>query len=205
MTTFIIIATVITSLIAFSNQQLMGKLIFNPYMISKRGEWFRFITSGFIHADFMHLFVNMFVLYNFGEHVEFFYGAFFEEKGLIYFLFLYAGALIISIMPSYSKQKENFNYNALGASGAVSAILFALILFQPFVPFYFFGRIKIPGILVGILYLVFEYYMGKKGGDNINHDAHFWGAVFGLVFTISLKPSIALSFIDQLLNFKDAF
>ncbi|MFI5218546.1 MAG: rhomboid family intramembrane serine protease [Bacteroidia bacterium] len=201
MTIKIIIVTVLVSILAFRNHQLMGKLIFNPYMISHRKEWFRFISSGFIHADMIHLFVNMYVLYVFGGMVENFYSEAFDEKSVLYFILLYIGSLIVSIMPSYNKHKENYLYNALGASGAVSAVLFAFILFQPLTPLYFFGVIKLPGIVMGIAYLFFEYYMGKKGGDNINHDAHFWGAVFGVVFTIGLKPSIAMHFIEQLRAF----
>ena len=179
---------------------MMGKLIFNPYKIFNHKEWWRFITSGFIHADFMHLFINMFVLYSFGRFVEDYYNQIFFEHGTLYFMLLYLGALIISDAPSYVKHKNNYSYNALGASGAVAAVLFASVLFDPYakVMVYF---IPMPAIVMAVLYVVYEYYMGKKGGDNINHDAHLWGAIFGIIFTIGLKPSLALYFIEQLKHF----
>ncbi|HKR06764.1 MAG TPA: rhomboid family intramembrane serine protease [Bacteroidia bacterium] len=200
MTLIIIIAAVIISILAFSNQALMGKLIFNPFKVSTNGEWYRFITSGFIHADWMHLFINMLVLYSFGTHVEAYYSEIFGDYYQLYYMLLYLGALVISIAPSYAKHKKDFNYNALGASGAVSAVLFASVIFNPLgtVIVYF---IKMPAILMALLYVGYEYYMGKKGGDNINHDAHLWGAIFGVVFTIGLKPKLALYFFERLTDF----
>jgi membrane associated rhomboid family serine protease len=198
MTNYIVFITVALSIAALFNHELMGKFIFNPYMISERKEWWRFVTSGFIHADWIHLAVNMFVLWSFGNIVEEYYGAIFEEKGTFYYLLLYLGGLIISITPSYKRNLHNAGYNALGASGAVASVLFTAILFQPLQKIYLYGIIGIPGILMGVAYLVYSYHMNKKGGDNINHDAHFWGAVYGLIFTIALKPSIFLHFIDQL-------
>jgi membrane associated rhomboid family serine protease len=199
-TIIIIIATVITSIMVFSNQGLMAKLIFNPFKVSKNNEWYRFITSGFIHADWMHLFINMLVLYSFGTIVEENYNEFFGEHYQLYFVLLYLGALVISIAPSYAKHKKDFYYNALGASGAVAAVLFASVIFNPLGTVYVYF-IKMPAILMAILYLIYEYYMGKKGGDNINHDAHLWGAIFGVVFTIGLRPNLAVDFIERLTDF----
>ena len=179
----------------------MRKLIFNPYMISARKEWWRFFTSGFIHADWLHLGINMLVLWSFGNVVEKYYQSVFEAQGTFYYLLLYFGALLIAITPSYKKNLHNAGYNALGASGAVAAVLFAAILFRPLDKIYLYDLIGIPGILLGVAYLVYSYYMNKKGGDFINHDAHMWGAIFGVVFTLALKPSILLHFIDQLTNF----
>jgi membrane associated rhomboid family serine protease len=199
-TIIIIIATVITSIMVFSNQGLMAKLIFNPFKVSKNNEWYRFITSGFIHADWMHLFINMLVLYSFGTIVEENYNEFFGVRYQLYFVLLYLGALVISIAPSYAKHKKDFYYNALGASGAVAAVLFASVIFNPLGTVYVYF-IKMPAILMAILYLIYEYYMGKKGGDNINHDAHLWGAIFGVVFTIGLRPNLAVDFIERLTDF----
>ena len=201
MTNIIVIITVVLSVIAFSSSELMHRLIFNPYMITERKQWYRFITSGFIHADWMHLIVNMLVLWSFGNVVERYYITIFEEKGLFYFILLYLGGIVISITPSFKRHQHNAGYNALGASGAVAAVLFAAILFQPLQKIYLYGIIGLPGILLGVAYLVYSYYMDKKGGDFINHDAHLWGAVFGIIFTIALKPSIFLHFIDQLTSF----
>jgi len=170
-------------------------------MITERKQWYRFVTSGFIHADWIHLIINMIVLWSFGNVVERYFNAIFEERGFFNYLMLYLGGLIISITPSFKKHMHNPGYNALGASGAVSAVLFSAILFQPMAKIYLYGLIGLPGILVGVAYLVYSYYMDKKGGDNVNHDAHLWGAIFGVVFTIALKPSITLHFLDQLTSF----
>lgn len=200
MTTLLVGITVIISLLAFNNQQLMSTCILNPYMVHHRHQYWRLITSGFLHADAMHLIVNMFVLYGFGQAVEFYYGQVFPEKGTFYFTVLYLGGILVANAPSVAKNKDNHYYNSLGASGAVSAILFASILFAPWQKIYLFAVIPVPGILLGPLYLFYEYKMGQRGGTGINHDAHFWGAVFGLLFTIILKPAILLVFIQMLLN-----
>lgn len=201
MTQIIVVLTAIISIIAIYNHDIMYRLIFNPYMISERGQWYRFITSGFIHADWMHLIINMFVLWSFGKVVESYYNEIFAEKGTWYFILLYLGGIVISITPSYKRHKHNAGYNGLGASGAVSAVLFAAILFQPLQNIYLYGFIKLPAIVVGVVYLVYSFYMGRKGGDNVNHDAHFWGAVYGVIFTIALKPTIFMYFIDQFTNY----
>ncbi|MDQ3050957.1 MAG: rhomboid family intramembrane serine protease [Bacteroidota bacterium] len=201
MTNLIVGITVVLSIMALYNHNLMQRLIFNPYMITERREWYRFITSGFIHADWMHLIVNMLVLWSFGNVVERYYEAIFEEKAVFYFILLYLGGLVISIAPSYKRHMHNAGYNALGASGAVAAVLFTAILFQPLEKVYLYGIIGLPGIFLGVAYLAYSYYMDKKGGDFINHDAHFWGAVFGVVFTVALKPSVFLHFLDQLSSF----
>jgi membrane associated rhomboid family serine protease len=193
--------TVAASLAAFNNESLMHKWILNPYQVHHRKQWWRLITSGFIHADFMHLFFNLFSFYFFGRVVEAYYGYVFGELAPLYYLILYLGAILIANAPSMAKHKDNHYYNSLGASGAVAAIIFAAILFQPWSKIYFFGIIGIPGILFGPLYLFLEYRMSKQGGTGINHDAHYWGAIFGLIFTLALKPSLFLVFIDSLLSF----
>ncbi len=192
--------TLVASLLAFNNEDLMRKWILNPYLVHHKKQWWRMITSGFIHADFMHLFFNLFAFYGFGMAVENYYAAIFEEKGIFFYLLLYLGAIVIANGPSLHKNKDNHYYNSLGASGAVSAVIFAAILFQPWSKIYFFGVIGIPGILMGPLYLFIEYRMGKQGGTGINHDAHFWGAIFGLLFTLALKPTLVLFFFDQLMS-----
>jgi len=200
MTLYIVIVTVAVSILALNNAEVMGKLIFNPYLVQHRNQWYRFFTSGFIHADWMHLIVNVMVLYSFGRVVEADYAAVFANKSTYYYLLLYFGALFIAAAPGYAKNKSNPGYNALGASGAVSAVIFAGILFHPMEKLYLLGvpALGIPGILFGPAYLFYEWYMGKRGGDNIGHDAHFWGAIFGLLFTITMKPAVVLYFLDQL-------
>ena len=201
MTNLIVIITVVLSIMAFYSRDMMQRMIFNPYMVSEHRQWYRFLTSGFIHNDWMHLIINMLVLWSFGNVVERYYSAIFEEKALFYYILLYVGGLVISIAPTYKKHQHNAGYNALGASGAVSAVLFTAILFRPLDKIYLYGLIGLPGIFLGLAYLGYSYYMDKKGGDHINHDAHFWGAVFGVLFTVLLKPSVFLHFLDQLTSF----
>lgn len=200
MTLLFILITSIISIIAFSNRNVMQKLILNPWQVQHRKQFWRLISSGFIHADWMHLIINMFVLFGFGQAVENYYAYYFEDKSTYYFILLYLSSVLIANAPSVARHKDQPYYNSLGASGAVSAVLFAAILFAPWSKIYLFGVIGIPGILLGPLYLYMEYRMGQKGGTNINHDAHFWGAVYGMIFTVLLNPKIFLDFIEQLKN-----
>lgn len=200
MTLIILGITIVLSVLALSNEQLLRKWIFNPYLVNHQKQWYRFFTSGFIHADWMHLLVNMFVLYGFGQAVERYYDALFDEKASYYFILLYMGGLLISSAPTYVKHKEDAWYNSLGASGAVSGILFAAILFEPWQKIYFFGVLPVPGIILGPLYLFYEWKSGQRGSDHINHDAHFWGAIFGVLFTIILKPTIVVYFFNKLMG-----
>jgi membrane associated rhomboid family serine protease len=204
-TTILVIITCIVSFSAFQNTALRERFIFNPYVIHNRRQWYRFISSGLIHADWVHLLINMFVLYTFGKIVESNYRVVFEERGTYYYLLLYFGGMAFSIVPTYSKHKDNPGYNALGASGAVAAIVFAFILFHPMEKLYLYGLLGLPGILFGVLYLGYCYYASRKQSDFINHDAHFWGALFGVVFTIILKPQILQVFLNQLPFLQRAF
>jgi membrane associated rhomboid family serine protease len=203
MITFIIILiTVITSIYAMNNDSLKNKLMFNAYQINHRKEWYRFFSHGIIHADFAHLMFNMYSLYIFGESVERAYRIeeVFGAKGPLFFILLYVGGLVLSSLYSYEKHKNDIWYNALGASGAVSAVIFAYIALSPRSEL---GLIIIPGLrlpayIFGLLFLGVEYYLGKRGESNIGHDAHFWGAVYGILFTFILKPSLFSNFITQI-------
>lgn len=179
----------------------MDKLIFNPYVINIRKQWYRFITHGFIHADYTHLAVNMWVLYIFGRNVEYAYNINYYPMGTVAFVLMYLSAIAIASISTFYKFKNDPGYNSLGASGATSAVIYASIMFNPlggigliFIPIY------IPAVLFGILYLVYSSYMSRRGGGNINHDAHFYGAVFGFVYTLLLKPSLGSEFINQIKN-----
>lgn len=188
--------TCLISFIAFYNAKLMDALIFWPPAISMRHQYWRFITCGFIHADFIHLLFNMFTLYFFGIGLENYYMG---ELGLqhYYFLILYFVALVLSNIPTYAKRKDDYNYRSLGASGAVSAVLFAVILIRPWdeLKVYF---IPMPAIVYAVLFMVYSVYMSKKGGDNINHDAHLWGAAVGVAFTLLVDPSTFHHFIEEI-------
>lgn len=200
MITYIIIGiTVLVSFLAFGNEKLMSSFMFNPYVIDNRKQYYRFITAGFIHADLMHLIFNMYALYLFGGIVENTLIELFQMNGLWLYVVLYFSALIMSSMFSFYKHKENPNYNALGASGAVSAVLFASIIIYPtqslmIFPIPFF----IPSYILGPLYLAYTYYMSKKGTDNIGHDAHFFGALWGIIFILVLWHDALTNFLSQL-------
>lgn len=197
----IILITVIVSYRAFSDRILFGKLMFNPYQVQHRNEWYRFFTHGLIHGDGMHLFFNMFVLYMFGGIVEESFLSIFGIKGGFWFVLMYVSALLISTSASFIKHKNNPSYNAVGASGAVSAIVFSFILMNPEVKLgLFFIPPFIPGWIFGILYLAYSHYMGKKGMDNIGHEAHFWGALYGFVFPLILEPELFQRFLDKILG-----
>jgi membrane associated rhomboid family serine protease len=204
MTTIFIIITLFVSAIALQNRAVMGKLIFNPYAIYHRNEWYRFFTSGLIHADIIHLAVNMLVLYSMGSVVEFYYRDLFGDRAPAYYVLLYVTSIVISIIPTYNNHRQNPAYNGLGASGAVSAIVFAFILLNPMHSICLYGILCLPGIIFGVLYLYYCYYMGKRGGDNINHSAHLWGAIYGFTYTIFLKPALIADFFTKLINFRNA-
>lgn len=190
-TILIIAVTVIVSILAFSNHDIFRRLAFNAYDIKHFKNSYRFLSYALIHADWIHLLVNMMVLYSFGRNVEVYYGYNFGSKGVLYFILLYIGGAALSTLPSYGKHKDDYSYTAVGASGAVSAVVFASIIFDPWSKLIIFPiPIGIPAILFGFLYLIYSWYMGKKNIDNVGHDAHFWGAVFGFVFTIILKPAL---------------
>src|ERR1700761_7293898 len=188
-TTSIIILTAIISVLSFNNRRLIDALIFWPPAINIKHQYYRFVTCGLIHADFMHLGFNMLTLYFFGKALENFYMG---ELGLqhFYFIILYVTALIASNIPTYLKRREDYNYRSLGASGAVCAVLFAFILIEPWETLRLFGAIKMPSIVYAVLFLVFEFIMSKRGGDNVNHDAHLWGALYGVLFTIAVRPDV---------------
>lgn len=181
----LIAINVIFFFISSSNSQLLNKTIMWPYYVKRNNEYYRFITSGFLHADLIHLFFNMFTLYFFGQNIE----AIFQIGqlgGTASFIGLYVGALIIADIPSYFKHQDNYGYKSLGASGAVSGVVFAAVVFSPWSSIYLYGAIKISAALYAVLFVVYCMYMDKRGGDNINHNAHLWGALYGLAFTIIL-------------------
>lgn len=203
-TLILIAANAIFSFIGFSNNDLLTKTIGWPYYTKKEGQYYRFITSGFLHADWMHLIFNMFTLYFFGTNLEL-YLKVFNLGGSVAYLALYFLGMVVADIPSYIKHKDDYNYRSLGASGAVSAVVFAVIVFSPWSSIYLYGAIKISAAIYAILYIVYCVYMGKQNSDNVNHDAHLWGSLFGLLFILGLllamKPGILEPVIAELSNF----
>lgn len=194
----IIFSIAAVSFLGFSNQTLFLKFLFKPNSILKDKEWYRFISSAWLHADYMHLFVNLFVLYSFGNFLEYFLNMYYEEQTSVLYLFLFLGSTVVSHIPSYVKHKSNINYQAVGASGGVSGILFAYILINPLSMLELYLFIPIPAIVFGILYLWYSYYMSKKNIDNIGHEAHIYGALGGMILITIIKPGIWVSFFNQL-------
>jgi membrane associated rhomboid family serine protease len=188
-----VIITVAISIAAFNNENLVNKLILWPRYMNDPQEYYRLLTAGFIHADWNHLIFNMVSLYFIGSSAESILG--------MGFLTLYLTGIIISSLPSFLKHRNNSYYRSLGASGGVAAIMFFFIYFAPWSKLYIiFLPIGIPAILFGVLYLVYEAYMAKKGGGTMNHDAHFWGAVYGLIYALVIDPTHGKLFLNAVLN-----
>lgn len=199
MTVFIVIFTALISILAFSRPELMHKLQFNPYQVHHRKQYYRLLTHALLHADWIHLLINMLVLFSFGAAVEYYFEitATIRFPGLIYLL-LYVSAVVISSLTTLVKHKDNPRYNSVGASGGVSAVVFTSIFFAPWQNLLLYAIIPIPGVIFGALYLAYSHYMSNKASDNINHDAHFIGAVYGLLFPLLVDISLFGVFIQQL-------
>lgn len=203
--TYLILAiTVYTSYRSFEDYSERDKLIFHPHTIQRYGEWYRFFSHGLIHGDWIHLLFNAFVLYMFGALIEMELKYIFSPTiGPLVYLALYASGLIMSSLYSYYKHKDNPSYRALGASGAVSSVVFAFVLLHPTAGMGILlisdiTGIYFPAFIFGGLYLAYSAYMGKQGRDNIAHDAHYWGAVWGFVFLVAVKPSLLILFLEQI-------
>ena len=194
-TDLLIIVTAAVSIACFNKYQLFERLSLKPYRVVQHQEWWRIITHGFVHADWIHLLVNMFTFWSFGGYIE----TAFEYLGFgkWAFLTLYFGGMIAASISDIIRYRNAEWYTSIGASGAVSAVLFAAIFLSPWDKILLFAVIPIPGILFGVLYLAYCQYMARQGGDNINHNAHFYGAVFGFVFPILLEPRLFQMFLSH--------
>lgn len=195
----IIIVVCALSIAGFSQPELIHKYRFNAYQIKHKKEYIRLISHGFFHGSWGHLLINMFVLWSFGRSVIYYFQQSLPGDSSIVFLFFFLSALVISSLYSFVKEKDNYYYNAIGASGAVSALVFASILYDPYGIIYLYF-IPIPGIVLGIGYLVYSRIMSKRNMDNIGHDAHFWGAVYGMLFPVIFNPSLLTHFFQELLT-----
>jgi len=197
-TLIIVIVTSLVSVLAFRKREILLRFDLSPSRIINSREYYRLFTHAFLHADYMHLIINMLVLYSFGIGVEAIFERL-ENQGLIFsgkffFILLYAGGILLSSISTVIKKKDNPEYSAVGASGAVSAVVFTYIFFAPLQKIYFYMVLPIPGIIFGVLYIIYSSVMGKRGKDNINHEAHFWGAMFGFIFPILIDPKLINTF-----------
>ena len=198
MVTLIIIGiTCINSYLAFQNRELFVKLSFSPYDVVHRKQYYKLITNGFVHANWEHLLTNMLVLYFFGQEQEI---VFSEYKGSIFYILLYLLAIPASSLISLSNQKDNPAYTAVGASGAVNAVVFSYILINPLSNIYLFFAIPIKAIIFAGLYLAYSWYMAQQNRDHIGHDAHISGALFGLSYTIATIPYVVQHFVSQFID-----
>lgn len=183
---------------AWQKTEVHQGFMLNPYLVSTKRQYHRLITSGFVHNNGMHLFLNLFTLYFFGGAIEKIFYIYFGEMGNILYLSLFFSAIIVANIPSFIKHRHQPNYNSLGASGGVSALVLAFILFDPLRDLCLYAILCLPGYILGALFIGYSIIMGKRGQDNINHDAHLFGALYGLVFIIILRPSTLESFIEIL-------
>ena len=202
MTLIIVIITTVISVGAFSNRALFERLQFNPYQTWHRREWYRIITHGFLHANWAHLIINMLVLFSFGGTIERAFRMMSYHTWMKYPLLWYVGfylmSLVISSLTTLHKHKDNVWYNSVGASGAVSAVLFCSIFFHPNMTLLFMGVIPIKAYIFGPLYLLYTAYSARKASDNINHDAHLLGAIFGFIFPMIIDFRLIQGFFEQL-------
>jgi membrane associated rhomboid family serine protease len=195
-TLVIVIITCLVSIGGLSNGKIVDDLIFYGPAISRRNQWHRMLTHGLIHGDAFHLIFNMVALYSFGTMLEktFVSSCLFGSYGKIIFLALYIGGLIVASLPDLFKHKDDYHFKSLGASGAVSAVILATVVLMPTTKIsLFILPIGIPGYIFAVLYIGISAYLDKRGSGNINHGAHLWGAIFGLIFTIT-----AVHFFGQL-------
>jgi len=192
-TWFLIGSTVLISWRAFGTRRLFDRLILWPPAIERHRQYERLLTHGFIHADGMHLLFNMVTLYFFGSGVE---RVFMPYIGWLGFLLFYLSAIVVAILPTYLRHQHDAHYRSLGASGGVSAVLFAMILISPWSMIYVFF-IPMPAVVFGVVYLGYSIWMDRRGGDSINHSAHLWGAGYGMLFTVLMEPQVATQFVER--------
>ena len=196
LTLVIVALTVLVSWRAFNDQRLLDRLILWPPAISRHKQYERLLTHGFIHADWMHLLFNMITLWSFGTLVERVFSEWITPAGFVLF---YLSAIVVAILPTYLQHRNDAQYRSLGASGGVSAVLFAFILFDPWSTLIIFPiPVPIPAILFAVLYVGYSIWMDQRGRDNVNHSAHLWGAAYGVLFTLVLEPKVLSHFIGQL-------
>ncbi|ATE71543.1 rhomboid family intramembrane serine protease [Lysobacter capsici] len=195
MITYVLIAvTVLVSWQAFEKRRLYERLVLWPPGVERFRQYDRLLTHGFVHADWMHLLFNMITLYFFGRAVE---SVFSQLVGPVVFAFFYLSAIVVAILPSYLRHRKDSGYVSLGASGAVSAVLFAFVLVSPWSWIIVFV-IPVPAVVYAIAYVAYSYWMDKRGGDNINHSAHLSGAIYGLLFMLLMEPRMGLVFLEKL-------
>lgn len=205
-TLILIIINVGFSLYGFNNPTIIERFKYSPYRVQHHNEWYRIFTHAFLHGDMTHLFFNMFVLYQFGGVVEKIFISYYgnlgqsDMKGLLMYGVLYFGALIVATFPGMIKHKDNDLYASIGASGAVSAVVFFFAIMVPDAQLSFFFLIPMPAYLAALLILAFEFYMNKRSQGRIAHDAHIYGALVGVLFPLLMDVKIYINFYETVLG-----
>ena len=194
----IVAITVLVSWRAFNDARLLDRLILWPPAVERHKQYDRLLTHGFIHADWMHLLFNMVTLWSFGGAVE---RVFVEWIGPAGYVGFYLSAIVVAMLPTYLRHRHDTRYRSLGASGGVSAVLFSFILFDPWSKLIIFPiPVPIPAILFAVIYVGYSIWMDRRGGGNVNHSAHLWGAAYGVLFTLLLEPRVFTHFTQTLLQ-----
>lgn len=196
LTLILIGATVLVSWLAFNNAKLLERLILWPPAIARNKQFERLLTHGFIHADWQHLLFNMITLFFFGRFIEPFFAEYLGPAGFVLF---YLSAIVVAILPTYLRHRNDANYRSLGASGGVSAVLFAFILVKPWSLIFIFF-LPVPAIVYGVAFVGYSFWADHKGGGNTNHNAHLSGAIYGVLFMLLMEPRVGGVFLERLLN-----
>lgn len=196
LTLAIIAVTIAVSWLAFNNARLLERLILWPPAVDRNKQYDRLVTHGFIHADWQHLLFNMITLFFFGGYIE---RVFAEYIGPLGFVMFYLSAIVIAILPTYMRHRHDPNYRSLGASGGVSAVLFAFILINPWnLIFIFF--LPVPAIVFGVAFVGYSFWADRQTGGNTNHNAHLSGAIYGVLFMLLMEPRLAGEFLQRLMS-----
>ena len=197
-TLIIVVATSLLSISLFNRPDAMQKLMHWPYREVRSAEWYRLLTCGFVHSGWLHLLINMFVLYEFGRMVEIRFAELFgPSTGQILYITFYLTAIVAANIPTLVRNRDNSQYAGVGASGAVSGIVFIYIMFYPWQLLWLYAILPIPAIVAGIAYLWYSSWASKNRSDRIDHLAHFYGAVYGVVFMSAFKPQVLMEFLQK--------